>query len=244
MAERRTLETILLENKLVSAEQLEQVTRYASAVGIDLFEAVLQKKIASPDDIMMAYAESIGLPFIHLAGLSIDEELIAPIDPITARQYSFVPVSMDKGYVLLATTKPVLPDVEEELRMIFDLPVRCAICTPTELSEAITKYFPRGAAQTTKADRKKRSPAQQKTQKPVIQKSQPVEPMNDEEKKNRLLMSFVAFNFSVAFVCFASYNLRIPRGILGTWAQFPHLALLGLVVGGIVAFVVCRKFSR
>ena len=49
-----------MENKLVSAEQLEQVTRYARAVGIDLHEAVLQKKIAPSDAVMMAYAESVG----------------------------------------------------------------------------------------------------------------------------------------------------------------------------------------
>ena len=230
MAEKRKLETILLENKLVSAEQLTQVTRYAQAIGIDLYEAVLQKKIASPENVMMAYAESIGLSFIHLADLSIDEEIIAHIDPVTVRQYSFIPISRDQGYLLLAATKPVIPDVEEELRMIFNLPVRCAICTPAELNDAITKYFPRGTSQIIKAERNKISTPQQSTQQP-----KPRAPMDDEQKKNRLLLSFVAFNFSVSFVCFALYYLRFP------WHQF---TLLGIVVGVAAAFVMWKKMSR
>ena len=232
MTEQRKLETILLDNKIVSAEQLAQIARYAQAIGIELFEAVLQKKIASSDDVMMAYAESIGLPFMHLADISIDEDIIPHIDPVTVRQYSFIPVSRDQGYLLLATTRPVIPDVEEELRMIFNLPVRCVICTPAELSEAIKKYFPRGTSQIVKSDRKKISPPQQSTQKPA---APPVAPMDDEQKKNRLLMSFVTFNFSVALVCFALYYLRFP------WYQ---LTLLGLVVGGVMAFIVWKKLSR
>ena len=224
------MEAILLANKLVSEEQLQQTIRYAQAIGIDLYEAVLQKRIASPDDVMMAYAESIGLPFIRLADSAIDEDMIAHVDPIMVRQYSFIPVSRDQGYVLLATTKPVIPDVEEELRMIFNLPVRCAICSPAELSEAITKYFPRGTSPIIKSERKKISPPKQSVPQP-----KPVEPLNDEEKKNRLLVSIVAFNFSVAFVCFALYHLRFP------WHQLP---LFGIVVGVVVAFVVWKKLSR
>ena len=238
MVERRKLETILTENGLVSTEQLKQIASYAHAVGIDLYEAVLQKKIAPPDAVMMAYAESVGLPFICLDDVSIDEKIIARIDPITVRQYSFIPVSIDQGQVLLATTKPVIPDVEEELRMIFNLPVRCAICSPADLSVAIAKYFPRGTAQIVKTTRGK-VPLQTATDKLEL-----AEPMDDDEKKNRLLMSFVAFNFSVAFVCFTLYYLRIPRGIHNSLYQFPLLALLGVIAGGVVAFVVWKKLSR
>jgi hypothetical protein len=239
MAERRTLETILKANGLVSDEQFKQIASYAHAVGIELYEAVLQKKIASPDAVMMAYAESIGLPFVHLADVSIDEEVAARIDPMTARQYSFIPVSIDSGYVLLATTKPVVPDVEAELRMRFDLPVRYTICTPAELSNAITKYYPRATARTSKTEPSK-TPQQKQTVKP----EKPVEPMSDEEKKDRLLKSCVAFNFSIALICFGLNYLQMPKGIYNTLYQFPFSALLGGVIGIVAAFVTWKKLSR
>jgi len=239
MAGRKKLETILLENGLASEEQLRQITSYAQAVGIDLYEAVLQKKIAPPDAVMIAYAESIGLPFIHLSDVSLDEDIIDHIDPITARQYSFIPISVDRGHVLLATTKPVLPDVEEELRMRFNLPVRCAICTPAELNAAIARYYPRGTSQIIKVERDTTSKPRRVTPKP-----KPVEPMDDEEKRDRLLKTIVAFNFTVAFVCFALYYMQIPRGIHNTWYHLPLLALLGAAVGGIVAFITWKRLSR
>jgi hypothetical protein len=236
MPGQRKLETILAENKLVSAEQLKQIAQYAHAVGIDLHEAILQKKIAPPEAVMMAYAESVGLPFVHFADISVDEEVVARIDPMTARQYSLVPVSIDQGYVLLVTTKPVLPDVEEELRMVFNLPLRCVICTPAELSAAITQYYPRGTARVAKAER---------SQVPMPQKEpEPVEPMSDEEKKDRLLKTFIAFNFSVAFVGLGINYLQLLRRIYNMWYYYPSFALLCVIVGIIVGGVVWKKLSR
>ena len=238
----RKLETILTENKLVSVEQLKQIARYAHAVGIDLQEAVLQKKIAPPDAVMMAYAESVGLPFIHLDEVSFDEEITVQVDPMTARQYSFVPISIDHGYVLVATTKPILPDVADELGMVFNLPVRCVICMPTELSAAIAKYYPRDASRIVKTDQAKAPPPEVK--KPKAKKSKPVEPMNNADMKDRILKTFVAFNFSFAFVCFALNYLQIPRGLYNTAYHIPLLILLGIIAGGLAAFVTWKSLSR
>jgi len=237
----RKLETILTEDKLVSVEQLKQIARYAHAVGIDLHEAVLQKKIASPEAVMMAYAESVGLPFMHLGEVSFDEEVTVQVDPMTARQHSFVPISIDHGHVLLAATKPVVPDVVDELRMVFNLPVRCAICTPAELSAAIVKYYPRDSSRIIKVDQAKAPPPEVK--KLTAKKPKPVEPMNNEEMKELLLKSFVAFNFSFAFVCFALNYLELLRGIYNEWYYFPVLILFGIIAGGLAAFVTWRQLS-
>jgi len=238
MPEQRKFETILIDGKLVSAEQLEQIAQYAHAVGIDLHEAILQKKIAPPDAVMMAYAESVGIPFVHLADVPVDKAVVARIDPMIVRKYSLVPVSIDQGqgYVLLVTTKPVLPDVEEELRMVFNLPIRCMICTPTELSAAITQYYPRGSARIDKAKRSKE---------PVTQREpEPVEPMSDEERKDRLWKTVSAFCSSFAFIGFGMNFLQIPRGIYHTWYYLPFTALLGVITGGIVGYAVWNRLSR
>ena len=235
MSEQRKLETILLANKLVSREQLTQIDSYAHAVGIDLCEAVLQKKVAPPEAVMMAYAESLGLPFVHFDDLSIDEAIAAQVDPMTARRCSFVPISIDQGHVLLATTKPVLPDVADELRMIFDLPVRCVICTPAELSAAIVKHFPRDAARVTKIEHSN-EPVPVAKEKP-----KPVEPMNDAEKKDRLLKSFMTFNFTFALIYFASSYLFFPRWVVNST---PLLLLFCVIVSGIAAGIAWKTLSR
>ena len=241
MAERRTLETILTENQIVSEEQLKQIIRYAHAVGIDLYEAVLQKKVAPPDEVMMAYAESVGLPFVHLDDVTVDEEVAAQVAPMIARQHSYVPVSIDHGYVWVITTKPLIPDVADELRMIFTLPVRCALCTPSELSSVIARYYPRDTPRIDKAERSKILPPQPHQPQPVAKQREPIEPMNPAELKNRVMATVATFNFTVAAVWFAFFYLPVLKR-LGYSSYM--LALISLVIGGLAAFTAWQTLRR
>ncbi|MBR5626041.1 MAG: hypothetical protein IKW74_00295, partial [Thermoguttaceae bacterium] len=145
---RRSLEDILLANKILTLEQVKKAKSYAEAIGVELQMAILQQKLAAPEVVMLAYAESAGLPFINLDEIPVDEYYAPQINPVTARQHSFVPVMADMGKLILASPAPVSLDVEEELRVLFDMPVRCAICTPAQVNAAIAKYYPRGAVQT------------------------------------------------------------------------------------------------
>ena len=84
------------------------------------------------------------MPFIDLNDVPVDEYYAPQMDPNTARQHSFVPVMADMGKLILASPEPISLDVEDELRLLFDLPVRCAICTPTQINAAIAKMTAEG----------------------------------------------------------------------------------------------------
>ena len=77
----------------------------------------------------------------------VDEYFVPFLNPVTVRQNSFVPVMADMGKLILASPEPIGIDVEDELRMLFDMPVRCAICLPQQVNYAIAKYYPRDAVQ-------------------------------------------------------------------------------------------------
>ncbi|MDR2115986.1 MAG: hypothetical protein LBP87_06365 [Planctomycetaceae bacterium] len=245
---RRSLEQILIANNIVPVERMKQVKSYADAVGIDLQEAVLQQKIAAPEVVMLAYAESIGLPFVSVEDIGVDESIAPQINPNTARQHSFVPLMVDRGQLLLASPKPVNPDVEEELRMVFEMPVRSTICVPAEVNAAIAKYYPRDAVQlvrkTDGSTAAVKGTSAAKTTKNSKANSEIAEPMNDEEKKNRLMNSIVAFNFSVMVICIGFFYLHIPPGLHNHWLQFPVLGLIGVIVGSIAALITWKKFTR
>jgi hypothetical protein len=240
---RRSFEELLLAHQLVPADRMKQIKSYADAVGIDLQEAVLQQKIADPEAVMLAYAESIGSPFIRIEDVGVDEEIARQINPVTARQHSFVPLLVDRGSLLLASPKPVNPDVEEELRMIFGIPVRCTICLPTEINAAIAKYYPRDAVQFVQtgiiSQNSEKTP-QARREKTYL----PPRQLSDEEKRNRIMNSIVAFNFSVMIVCAGLYLLQLPRSLYHTWWHFPFLALAGITVGGVAALITWKKCSR
>ncbi|MDR3182654.1 MAG: hypothetical protein LBT89_07000 [Planctomycetaceae bacterium] len=236
-----TFEDILTAKHIVSAEQLEQIKRYAENVGIDLHEAVLQQRNtmaqgAAADTVMLAYSESVGLPFVHIGDMTVDENVTTQVNAKTARHYGIVPFAVNAGFVQVFACKPILPDAEEALKAVFNLPVKCLLCLPNELNAAVTQYFPQGntaAAQTSSA-----APTKSRHNKPETQK-----PLSDEETRSRLLSSIVAFNFSVFFICTTLYYLQIPRGLHNTPYQFPVLALCGIIGGSVAAFITWKKLS-
>ncbi|MDR1924214.1 MAG: hypothetical protein LBQ66_07560 [Planctomycetaceae bacterium] len=245
---RRSLEQILRENEIVPEDRMKQVKSYADALGIDLQEAVLQQKLGTQETVMLAYAESIGIPFVSIEEVGVDEELAVQVNPNTARHHSFVPLMIDRGQLLLASPKPVNPDVEEELRMIFDTPVRSTICTPAEANAAIAKYYPRNAVQlVNKSDGTKVETTKSKTIKSDTNTKQEPEsdkPMTDEERKKRLQTVLVVFNFTVMLICVTLVTTNIPP-----LAKTPTLQLLvdgsiGVVAGMIAAFIAWKKLTK
>lgn len=236
----RTLETVLLQNGVVTPDQLKKAKSFADAVGIDLQQAILQQRSAKPEDVMLAYAESIGLPFVNLDDIPVDEFYAPQMNPNTARQHSFVPVMADMGKLILASPEPVSLDVEDELRMIFEMPVRCAICTPTQVNAAIAKYYPRDAVQRIvrrdeSEDAGAAAPAgvaaKEKPGKARRPASGPKPPFSEAAKKNRLKVAAVSFNFAFMVTAFARYFLiRNPKFFTEV---LPYAFVLGAV-----AFVV------
>lgn len=238
---RRTLEDVLLLNKIVPEDRMKQIKNYADSIGIDLHEAVLQQKIAKPEVVMLAYAESIGLPFISLDDIGVDETLAPQINPKTARQHSFVPVMSDQGRLILASPTPVNPDVEEELRILFEMPVRCAICTPAQINEAIAKYYPKDAVQliarggklpenadaaSTKSSKKNKS-AQRYTAK---------EPLDEAGKKLRSQSTTIAFCMSMMVIGVGSTFTEYGTNML-------LVALCGVCIGAIAAGITWKVLS-
>ncbi|MGL6195798.1 MAG: hypothetical protein ACRC2T_13360 [Thermoguttaceae bacterium] len=203
---RRSLENILLLNKIVPEDKMKQVKNYADAVGLDLQQAVLQQKLAAPEIVMLAYAESIGLPFISLDDVGVDESLAPQINPNTARQHSFVPVTTDQGQLILASPTPVSPDVEDELRMLFEMPIRCAICTPAQINAAISKYYPKDAVQMvmkkggTASAQSASVPKAKAVKNTTKEVSEPSEPLDEEASKLRLQYTIIVLCLTIMFV--------------------------------------------
>ncbi|MHB1037551.1 MAG: GspE/PulE/PilB domain-containing protein [Pirellulales bacterium] len=240
---RQTLEEILLGRKAVDPSQLEKARNFAQATGWDMRDAILQQKLAAPDVVMQAYAESLGLPYVDLEEVGVGEDLVARVPALLARQHSSVPVMVDDGQLLMASPNPLAPEVEDNLRLRFGMPVRTVLCTPVGINAAIAKYYPKEAAQ---AEMSNPAPARQATAaapqeaaaKPAAPEPAAAAPTG-EPGANRPLIAFIAFNVAV-MVVMLSYQLGF---LLPKWSFFVPLVIamiLGSIAAG-VAFVVAGK---
>ena len=183
-----SFDDILIRNNVVTAENLKKAKSYAEAVGLDLHMAILQQRLASQEQVMLAYAESEGLPFVNLDEIPVDEYYAPQIDPNMARSHSFVPVMADMGRLILASPVPLSLDVEEQLRVLFDMPIRGAICTPGQVNIAIanttraTRFSDRGTVRQID-EREKRREEEGKETTVKVKRTVPPHPLTAQGKR-------------------------------------------------------------
>ncbi|MDO5580650.1 MAG: hypothetical protein Q4G69_05915 [Planctomycetia bacterium] len=245
---RRTFEDVLLENRVLTPEQLKKSKMYADAVGLDLEMAIIQQKHAAPENVMMAYAEANGYPFVNLDDVPVDEYYVPQINPVLARQHSFIPILSDMGKLILASPTPLDLDVEAELQQLFRMPVRCAICTPSQVNAAIAKYYPRDAVQIfvdhddpqEQTGAGAANPAAGPAKKTAVKKNKSKEPLSKAAKMNRLKISGMTANFAFLITMFGRYfmNSRIPA-----WNYVPSALIAAVILGGIAFWFTSKEIE-
>jgi hypothetical protein len=239
---RRTFEEVLLANKVIDREQLTKARNFAAAVGLEIRDAVVQQKLASVETVMLAYAESLGLPYVDLTETGIDPELVAKVPAVICRQRSCVPVLSDGNSLLMASPNPLVPDVEEELRLRLGMPVRTVLCTVGQVNEAIAKHYPRDAVQPEAAAPAKRKAAAASASEPGEAPSPPGEGFGKLSRP--AFFALAAFNVGVVLtLLFLSFF-----GAAGGRSPFLHAVwvgaraiIVGLITGG-ATYLVSSKY--
>ncbi len=231
---RRTLEEILLAEKTLTPEDLERARRFAKAVGMEIRDAIVQQKLAPQDVVIQAYAESEGLPFIDLEETAVDEELVRLVPAAFARQNSVVPVMSDDNQVLVASPFPINPDVEEQLRLRFGMPVRTVLTTPTSINTAIPRYF--SQAQTKGAA--KATAAAQRVQQAAAVHQAPQDPA--AATRQAIQFGILGFNMAVIFA------MLVQMLLWGTsdFGQVLRMVIVAVILGTAVGVGTFFHFHR
>jgi len=234
---RRTLEEILLANKVLDQTQLDKARNFAKAIGLDVRDAVLQQKLAEPDVIMLAYAEAIGLPYVELADIGVAIDMVPFVPPPTARQHSCIPVMVDEEQVLMASPNPLVPDVEEDLRLRFGKVIRTVLCTPSSINDLVSKYYPRDAVTAAPASAHAPAAPQAAAPEPAAAAEAEPKPAKKEsaplsaEEKQKLIKNTAILAFNITAMAWVMFRL-ITGGMsaLGTMDM-----VIAVVAGGIAA---------
>jgi len=232
---RRGFEEILVANKVVDQAQLAKARSYAKAVGLEIRDAVLQQKLAPPDVVMLAYAEAVGLPYIDLDDMGVAQDVVPLIPSTIARQHSCVPVMADQTQVLMASPNPLVPDVEEDLRLRLGKQVRTVLCTPAAINQAVARHFPPEAVTTASGATQKTAPAGE--QKPAKKPANAV-----EKKRQQFLIGILVFNLTVIGTMAFLYFLRGGLNRMG-WTDVIIAGSTG-VIAAIVGFSIAGRFQR
>jgi hypothetical protein len=153
---------------------------------------------------------------------------------------------IDQGVLLVACVQQIEHELEDELRLRFNVPVRAVLAAPMAINQAIAKYYAPGARDeraaqaaekesTTKAggksaDKPKKAAA---ATKPKKRRG----PKTPEEVKNDQMIGIVVVNFSFVVAYLLDAFILTPGALFDPWWLY-------VVVPGITALVVWQTFWK
>lgn len=150
----RLTENILAEREVISKQQIKEVKDFADKRGLTVRDAVVQMKLTDIETATRAYAVELGVSYVDLSETIPDDGVLDRVARSSVRRNSIIPLFIDEDYILVACVDELTHDLEQELRLSFDLPVRAVLATPMAINQAISKYYPPGTRETPVAVKK------------------------------------------------------------------------------------------
>lgn len=142
--EDKSLGAILLESTSLTEEQLEQALTVHREKGIKLGDALVQLKFLRTEDILRALSIQLGFPYENKIEVEeIPQELIAELPINYAKKNEVLPLKREGESIVVAIANPTNFYVIDDLRVIFNSPVKPVIASSYEIINAINAAYNR-----------------------------------------------------------------------------------------------------
>jgi type IV pilus assembly protein PilB len=146
MQEAKKLGEILLEEGMVTEEQLEKAVTEQTKTSESLGFVLVKLGFITEDVLYHFLAMQFGTRFIDVGILNIEEELIKLVTGDVARKYKIIPIEKKPGKITLVTYNPSDPALQMNLKFDMKTPeeteLNFAVTTETALNSALDKYYP------------------------------------------------------------------------------------------------------
>lgn len=142
--ERHTLGEVLVADGTISEDQRKEAESFAEARGLSMRDAVVQMKLADAETATRAFAQELGFSYVDLDSTVPDDSVLDKVPRNLVKRCSILPLFEDDGTLLVACVHEPTPDLEEELRLRYGIPMRPVLATPLAINQGITKYYAPG----------------------------------------------------------------------------------------------------
>jgi len=138
---------ILVEAGLLSEAQLERALQQQKETGERLGRVIMRMGLASQDDIARAIAKQLGIDFVNLADVLLEEDVLLRIPEHIARRHHVIPIAADDSSLVVGMEDPLDVVALDDLRKLTGLEIRPVVITPDAFQRALSQY-PVGVDQT------------------------------------------------------------------------------------------------
>lgn len=136
------LTEILIKNKLITQEQLNEALEVQKKKGGRLSDIIVELKFTKENELISALSQGLGFPLIDLKRFRIDPEVVKIIPIEVARQYQIVPVSTIADTITLAMADPLNIFAIDHVKALTGYKINPIISSLQDINQAIELSYP------------------------------------------------------------------------------------------------------
>ncbi len=122
---RKKLGEILIEQNLLTEQQVQDALRIQHQTGMLLGETLVAAKLINEDKIVAALAQQFGVPYLLPTAYKIPDELLEIFDPQMMRRFQFLPIDSIGSVLVIAIagvmSEEVLKEIETQTGMTLQI---------------------------------------------------------------------------------------------------------------------------
>lgn len=139
--EKEQLGQMLLQQSLITEDQLKGALKLQKSENLLLGEALAKLGYASEEDVVQALSLQHNFPYLPLANYDIDDEVIKIIPEDVARRFHAIPVDKMGDILTVVLGNPLNSVAISEIEAHAKCKVEIFIATHKEIQEAIDKFY-------------------------------------------------------------------------------------------------------
>jgi len=136
----KQLPEILLEQGVITQEQLERAVAEQQSTGKRLGRILVDLGFIKEQDLVAALAAQIGFQFVDLGDYQIDATAASLLPEPVARKNKALPIGYEDDKLLVAMADPANLFAQDEIRIITGMDVQPIVATAADIEAAIRKY--------------------------------------------------------------------------------------------------------
>src|SRR5471030_292487 len=135
---------LLLKEKLITAEQLQQALSAQKANGGKLGYNLVKMGFVKDEQVTALLSKQYGVPSINLTQFKIDPTIVKLVPTETARKYQIIPLSRSGSTLTIAMTDPTNVFAMDDIKFMTGYTVEPVVASEVAITDAVEKYYPSG----------------------------------------------------------------------------------------------------
>jgi type IV pilus assembly protein PilB len=137
----QTLEELLVIEKIITKEQLEEVNLIQKQTGQATFYILIDHKFAKEKDVLRILAKSLSMEYLDNLSFNTSPDAIRFFPENLARKYRMTPLKVDEGTLTLASSNPFNLNAIEDIGMILGINIQTVLAPKVEIDSTIERLY-------------------------------------------------------------------------------------------------------